>query len=178
MFGYFDKLPNIEKLTFAKRENESDASIRRLREYAQIVADKEEKLRRSEKILRSVIDVCPVGLVMINKRTIIWTNQIAASLLGYDSKDVGTIRTEELYASDFEYQRVGEYIYERHMDDQSTGHILTQLRTKGGKIIEVLLHIRFVNGDSDTIVCAVYDAKNIEWICNEMIYNRESLNGT
>lgn len=177
MFESIYKFNSLPDLLPTFRDAHNHKEIHKLRELAQIIADKEEKLKKSETILRSVMDVCPVGLVMVDKRNVIWANQVALALLGYEQDDVGITPTSQLYANDTEYERVGEYIYLRHMDDNKIGKILTQLKTKTGKILDALLTIRFVNGNTDTIVCAIYNASNIEQICNSLIYNGK-LNGT
>jgi len=70
----------------------------------------EEALKRSEARLRSVFQVSPLGIGLIQNRQMQWHNEAMFRMSGYSSEELHGKNARMLYQNDEEYERVGEVI--------------------------------------------------------------------
>ena len=76
-----------------------------LRRKTAELEQKDIALRRSEKIMRTILDASPVGMCLIDDRTIQWGNNALYTSFGYHSEEMSGMPMRDLYASEEEYIR-------------------------------------------------------------------------
>lgn len=62
----------------------------------------------SPELAETVLDLCPLGLMLSSNRKIVTCNQRFASMFGYSMQDLCGQDLRVLYPSEDEYQRIGE----------------------------------------------------------------------
>jgi len=105
-----------------------------------------ENLRRSEEKLRRVFQVSPLGIGLIQGRRMVWHNEAISRMLGYAPEELQGKDARMLYASDKEYQRVGEVIQSlRHK--KRSAEVETRWVRKDGSVFDC--HIRYAMMDPE-----------------------------
>jgi PAS domain S-box-containing protein len=70
-------------------------------------------LKEHEQMLHNILAASPVGIGRLEERQISWVNDAMIKMFGYDSaEEFFNKSTKELYATEEEYRRVGEILYE------------------------------------------------------------------
>jgi PAS domain S-box-containing protein len=98
----------------------------------------EQALQKSESTLKAIIAASPIGICLIRKRILKWTNQAMYRIWGYEMDSLLGQNTRVLYSDTEEYERVGRDFYsaiERH----GVGNIETQWVTGNGEKIHCYL---------------------------------------
>ncbi|MDD1693594.1 MAG: PAS domain S-box protein, partial [Methanoregula sp.] len=95
-------------------------------------------LRESEARLRSIIHVAPIGIGVVTDRILLEVNDQLCRMTGYTADELLGHSARKLYATQKEYDRVGEIKY-RQIKKSRIGSIETQWRKKDGTIIDILL---------------------------------------
>ncbi len=73
----------------------------------------QEALKEHEQMLRNIMAASPVGICRLEERQISWVNDAMIKMFGCESaEELFNKSTKELYASEEEYRRVGEILYE------------------------------------------------------------------
>ncbi|MCK9631637.1 MAG: PAS domain S-box protein [Methanoregula sp.] len=98
----------------------------------------EAKLRESEARLRSIIHVAPIGIGVVADRIILEVNDRLCRMTGYTEDELVGHSARKIYATQKEYDRVGEVKYGQ-IRRTGTGSIETQWVKKDGTIIDVLV---------------------------------------
>jgi PAS domain S-box-containing protein len=95
-------------------------------------------LRAREQTLSAVVRAAPVGIALVVDRIIIEANAYLRQLLGYTEDEFRALPTRRLYASDAEYERIGDAM---HAQIAATGSatMATVWHSKGGDEIVALL---------------------------------------
>jgi len=91
-------------------------------------------LRKSESTLKAILAASPIGICLVRKRILKWTNQAMYRIWGYEMDSLLGKSTRFLYADTEEYKRIGREFYsaiERH----GVGKIETQWVTGNGEKI-------------------------------------------
>ena len=122
----------------------------------------EERLRKSENTLQTVLRTAPIGIGLTKKRVLEWTNQAMSAMTGYSAEELLGNSIRMLYASDDEYERVGR---EREQRLCLQGKLKTETRwlRKDGECIDVLVIASRIGSDKDqdALVLAVVDVTEI-----------------
>ena len=98
----------------------------------------EEALLASEATLSSILRAAPIGIGLVTHRVFGWTNDHLSRMTGYSSGELQGQSARMLYASEAEFERVGQVKY-AGIKQRGTGSIATRWRRKDGKLIEVFL---------------------------------------
>ncbi|MDD2571530.1 MAG: PAS domain S-box protein [Bacteroidales bacterium] len=98
----------------------------------------EEKVRDSEAKLSSIFRVSPGGIGAIKNRVFMEANPKLCDMLGYTKGELIGKNSRIVYASQEEYERVGNSIYGQ-MEDKGSGIIETEWMKKNGEILPVYL---------------------------------------
>jgi PAS domain S-box-containing protein len=98
----------------------------------------EEALRNSEKKIRSIYDVAPVGIGLVSDRVLKEVNRRVCEMTGYSKKELLNKDAGILYPSQEEYEYVGREKY-KQIREKGTGSVETLWQKKDGTIINVLL---------------------------------------
>jgi PAS domain S-box-containing protein len=115
-------------------------------------------LYESERMLEGILRAVRVGIGVIEQRTIKWTNEYLAKMLGYSVEEMRGNNTRFLYVSDEDYERVGKVLYDQIKDKQE-GCMEMRLRKKDGQELDTLLTASFISGadPSGSAVFAIQD---------------------
>ncbi|MGA2120568.1 MAG: PAS domain S-box protein [Methanoregula sp.] len=98
----------------------------------------ESRLRESEARLRSIIRVAPIGIGVVVDRILLEVNDQVCRMTGYEAGELIGYPARKLYASQEEYDRVGEVKYGQ-IRKTGSGSVETQWQRKDGGVIEILL---------------------------------------
>lgn len=97
---------------------------------------KEEELQETQELLQSILSCSPLGIALVEDRTIRWTNEAMAEIFGYESLEEFMDRSAKVvYASEEEYERVGKIIYDKLKEGKSVG-IDARFKRKDGSIFD------------------------------------------
>jgi len=96
----------------------------------------EEKLRKSESLLKTCLRAAPVGIGLVRDRFFEWVNEYASGMTGYSEKELVGQSARILYETDEEFERAGEVVYGQ-VQTCGTGTVETKWRRKDGSIIDV-----------------------------------------
>lgn len=94
----------------------------------------EQALQKSESTLKAILAASPIGICLVRKRILKWTNQAMYRIWGYEMDSLLGKNTRMLYPDVEEYERVGREFYcaiEKH----GIGNIETQWVTGNGEKI-------------------------------------------
>lgn len=70
-------------------------------------------LKEHEQMLRNILAASPVGICRLEERRISWVNEAMIKMFGCESaEELFNKSTKELYATEKEYRRIGEILYE------------------------------------------------------------------
>jgi PAS domain S-box-containing protein len=98
----------------------------------------EDALRRSEAMLSSIFRAAPVGIGVVNGRSLQYVNDRFCRITGYSREELLSQDSRRLYLSGEEYDAVGHEEY-RQIAECGCGTIETRWRKKNGDVIDVLL---------------------------------------
>ena len=91
-------------------------------------------LRKSESTLKAILAASPIGICLVRKRILKWTNQAMYRIWGYEMDSLLGQNTRVLYADTGEYKRIGREFY-RTIERHGVGNIETQWVTGNGEKI-------------------------------------------
>ena len=98
----------------------------------------EQLLQEREYFLTSIFRASPTGIGVIIDRVIKEVNERFCDMVGYAREDMVGENSRIVYASNEEYERVGQEKY-RQISKRGTGTVETKLLCKDGTMIDVLL---------------------------------------
>ncbi len=107
----------------------------------------EEKLKKSEARLRSVFQVSPLGIGLVQNRQLVWHNETMSRMLGYSSEELHGKNARMLYQSDEEYERVGE-VTKTLGPEKRTTEVETRWVRKDGSVFDC--HIWYTLMDTES----------------------------
>jgi two-component system cell cycle sensor histidine kinase/response regulator CckA len=102
------------------------------------------ELQQTHDTLKTILDIVPVGIGMVEKRTLVWNNGNFEHMLGYEKGELHQKPTINLYITHEEYKRVGETIFDQ-MRRLGQGGMEVKLLSKGGEQVPVHLLGRPIN---------------------------------
>lgn len=117
-------------------------------------------LIESEKLLKNILSASSVGIAYARDRAVVWANEAMEKMFGFEGeKDYLGQTTYQLYASDEEYQRVGEIIYEGIKAGQDLMEIDAQFKRKDGSIFDGHARVSFINPSNplEGIIVSIID---------------------
>ncbi|HVN97242.1 MAG TPA: PAS domain S-box protein [Syntrophorhabdaceae bacterium] len=104
----------------------------------------EARTEESERSLRAILSVSPIGICRVKNRTFEWVNEAMCRMTGYSFEEFAGKNLRFLYANDAEYERVGGL--------RDAGPLCeTEHRRKDGSIVQILLQSAPID-DSTRIV--------------------------
>lgn len=109
-----------------------------------VEAEKALSLREAE--LSSLFRAAPIGIGVTVDRVLTQVNQRLCEMLGYGNDELVGRSARMLYASDKEYEYVGDEKY-RQIRESGTGTVETRWQCKDGRIIDVLLSSAVLDPD-------------------------------
>ena len=98
----------------------------------------QEKLKRSEALLKSVLEAAPIGIGVVHNRVLSWVNEGLLSMTGHSLDELSGKSSRVLYADDGEYERVGRVKYEQ-IATSGKGVVETRWKAKDGSLIDIFL---------------------------------------
>jgi PAS domain S-box-containing protein len=115
-------------------------------------------LRESEETLDAINASSPVGIALVRKRILDWTNKAMYHMLGYEEGSLLEETARVLYPNDEEYDRVGRILYPG-IGETGMGQTETRLVKKDGGIIHCYIQMCALNpSDPDKgVIVAVMD---------------------
>lgn len=163
-----------------KTEYESNENIEVLKRLTDVLNEKDEAIHKSEKILRAILESSPVGIALVDKRKIIWTNESMSTTFGYTEQELNGMAVRTLYPTNEEYLRVGDILYNDKFGGKKKGELKVNLMKKDGTVFNALLRASFVAQDSDLmkyvkdselmIIAIVIDLVELKSICEGYLY--------
>ena len=140
-----------EELSFAELRSlgaSANAMVAKRRQY-------EEALRRSEGTLQSVVQAAPIGIGVMKKRSIDWTNEQLARMTGYSRSDLAGMSTEALFENQEAFEQA-----EQDENGQAkafcTESIETSWRRRDGSSFDLLLSSAPIDSDAPRCRLGVY----------------------
>ena len=100
--------------------------------------DAQEKLKRNEALLKSVLEAAPIGIGVVHNRVFSWVNEGLLSMTGHSLDELSGKSARVLYADDDEYERVGREKYEQ-IATAGKGVVETRWKAKDGSLIDIFL---------------------------------------
>jgi len=115
-------------------------------------------LRESEETLDAINASSPVGIALVRKRILDWTNKAMYHMLGYEEGSLLGETARVLYPDDEEYDRVGRDLYPG-IGETGMGQTETRLVKKDGSVIHCYIQMCALNpSDPDKgVIVAVMD---------------------
>ena len=98
----------------------------------------EHALQKSESTLKAILAASPIGICLVRKRILKWTNQAMYRIWGYEMDSLLGQNTRVLYSDTEEYKRVGREFYSA-IEQHGVGNIETQWVTGNGEKIHCYL---------------------------------------
>jgi PAS domain S-box-containing protein len=98
----------------------------------------EEQIRESRERLMSIFRVAPTGIGVVRDRILYDINTRICEITGYNAEELIGKSSRMLYASQREFDLVGEEKY-RQIKEKGTGYIETKWKRKDGDLIDILL---------------------------------------
>ncbi|MCU7839923.1 MAG: PAS domain S-box protein [Candidatus Thiodiazotropha sp. (ex Troendleina suluensis)] len=86
----------------------------------------------------SLINAAPIGIGLVKDRVLQWASPKFLDMVGFSEKEIVGQSSRFLYLDDEEFSRVGEKKY-RQLKESNSGEVETQLQSKDGSVIDVLL---------------------------------------
>jgi len=97
---------------------------------------KEKELRETQELLQGILSCSPLGIALVEDRTVRWTNGAMAEIFGYESLEEFVDKSSKVvYASEEEYERVGKVIYGQLKKGKAVG-IDAKFKRKDGSIFD------------------------------------------
>ncbi|NLC71372.1 MAG: EAL domain-containing protein [Desulfuromonadaceae bacterium] len=100
--------------------------------------DAEEKLKKREATLDSILKASPIGIGLIENRIFRWTNDFFLKMFGYSAEEIKGNSSRMLYENDEEFDRVRRLQYQ-DIAQKGFGEIETRVKRKDGEVIDVYL---------------------------------------
>lgn len=130
------------------------SNIEVIEELTEHLALKDAEIQKSEKRLRTVLDLAPLGMFLVTNRIIRWSNKKLCDLTGYSFDELKHQSTRILYQNDAEFERVGREVY-TGAPEASTR---TKIMKKDGTLIPCTLHVVVIDQcDNDAVVATYID---------------------
>lgn len=127
-----------------------------LEELTEHLALKDEEIRKSEKRLRTVLDLAPLGMFLVTNRIIRWSNKRLCEITGYTFDELKAQSTRILYQSDEEFIRVGREVYNGAQEACTR----TKIMKKDGTLIPCTLHVVLIDHcECDAVVATYIDVR-------------------
>lgn len=123
-----------------------------LEELTEHLTQKDTEIKKSEKRLRTVLDLAPLGMFLVTNRIIRWSNRRLCDITGYSFEELKHQSTRILYQSDLEFERVGAEVY-TGAPEASTR---TKIMKKSGELIPCTLHVVIIDQCDNDAVVATY----------------------
>ncbi|MBW1707655.1 MAG: PAS domain S-box protein [Deltaproteobacteria bacterium] len=122
----------------------------------------EEDLNETKELLDAILSCSPMGIALVENRIIRWANASMADLLGYKGAEALIHRgTRSIFASDKDYEKMGETIYDR-LKTEGTASVDSKFRRKGGLVFDGHLKMKAFD-PSFPIKRAVATLSDISW---------------
>jgi PAS domain S-box-containing protein len=121
----------------------------------------EAALLEKEEILSNILAGSPVGIGVVEDRKLSWTNESMMKMFGVENEEdyIGQ-SARILYASEEEYERVGQLLYKNRTD--KVVQFDAQLKRKDGSIFDGCIMISFLD-PSNPMKRAVATISDISW---------------
>ncbi len=98
----------------------------------------QEKLKRSEALLKSVLEAAPIGIGVVHSRVLSWVNEGLLSMTGHSLEELSGKSARVLYTDDDEYERVGREKYGQ-IATAGKGVVETRWKARDESLIDILL---------------------------------------
>lgn len=98
----------------------------------------EQALKKSEGSLRSLLQAAPIGIGLLQGRSIRWSNGQLSRMTGYPQKAITGMDPRRLYEEDSEYRRIGR-VLRSAIDQDGLARAETRWRRRDGSALDVLL---------------------------------------
>jgi PAS domain S-box-containing protein len=115
----------------------------------------ENQLKNKNKQLESIFHTAPIGIGVISKRVVVQANEQICKMIGYTKEEIIGQNISIFHDNKEEYNRVGA-IFEK-IKGREIANIITKLKRKDGRIIDVLLRFSPLNTDIDGFTCTAMD---------------------
>ena len=123
---------HITRLPFAVKEALEQVIINNEKRASELL------LKENEEKLQSIFSAAPVGIGLVVNRVLIEVNDFFCNMTGYSRKELIGKSSEIVYSSTAEFIAAGEEKYQQ-ISERGTGSVETKLRSKDGRIINVIL---------------------------------------
>jgi PAS domain S-box-containing protein len=124
---------HMTRLPFAVKEALEQFRINKEKMAAELL------LRDNEAKLQSIFSAAPVGIGLVIDRVFFEINDTFCSMTGYSRSELVGKSSAIIYASEDEFVKVGKSKYSRSQDG-GTGSVESKIKTKDGKILNVLIN--------------------------------------
>nr|WP_320190278.1 PAS domain S-box protein [uncultured Desulfobacter sp.] len=128
-------------------------------------------LQENEQFLASIFRSTPTGIGVCKNRVVMTVNDRFCKIFGYPREEIVGQDVRMLYASEEEYQRCGQEIYE-DLEKYGYGSIEALGRHNNGKEIHVLLNMAPLPADEEERVISLNIMDITEWKKNEEALRR------
>jgi PAS domain S-box-containing protein len=96
----------------------------------------EESLRRNEELFRTIVATSPVGILLARNRVMEWMSEPFAKMFGFRHPDECVGRSAKIiYASDEEYERVGDILY-RGLESGAVTAVDAKFQRQDGSVFD------------------------------------------
>lgn len=170
-------------MCFYLDENEytSKENLNILKQLTNILNEKDEAIKKSERILRAILESSPIGIALIDKWKIIWSNQSMSSTFGYTEEELSGMSMKSLCPGQDEYIRIGEEIYKKRFEGNEKGEIRARLIKKDRTVFDALIRVSFVSENSELmkymkdpdlmVIAIVIDLEELKSLCEGHLYS-------
>jgi len=121
----------------------------------------EEALQEKKELLSNILAGSPIGIGVVEDRKLSWTNESMMKMFGVENEEyyIGQ-NAKILYASEEEYERVGQILYKNRTD--KVVQFDAQLKRKDGSIFDGSIMISFLDL-SNPMGRAIATISDISW---------------
>ncbi|MCG6186393.1 PAS domain S-box protein [Maribellus maritimus] len=103
-----------------------------------------EVLKETELKMQRIFEFAPVSIGLLDKRVIIDVNSQVCNLTWYEKEELIGKKTEFVFPSKKEYEKVGKVMYEQ-LKESGFGGLESKWKRKDGKLINVYLNLTYLN---------------------------------
>jgi len=134
----------------------------------------EYEVKVKERLLMSVFEAAPIGIVLLKERQIQICNKGLCAILGYDIEEIIGESTRMFYPNQEEFERVGRQLYS-YVHEGIPGTSEAQVIHRSGRLVDIFITCAPVDYKhlEEGIVVAVLDITDLKHAQSELIQAKE-----
>lgn len=144
-------------------------NLAELKELTDKLVQRDEELKKSEATMRAILNASPVGFMLADHRTIVWVNKILCETFGYSEEDLVGRKTDILYESKEEFDRVGKIVYDDETVRSGGAELVARVKHKDGYTFRCLLKVSYISPTKYVVIAVFVDLEKFKGYCDSYL---------